>query len=217
MTYSDLLSDLKLTQGKNEEDDEFDDRVQEKFAEAFILTNTDTSDEYVYGTDYEIIASDVDEDDEDAKAMPVIHWLGSTTPDISKLSLTYTGRGEGGGEVLSTTVTRSTQDSIFGSTDEEGNSNSPTYSRLSSGTTTITQGAKTFYEHIDFTISEGSDGMAKIDWIPDSEGGYEWYYPSSGSSYTVNHTDTDGNETTFSGYRSYHQEKARSRCSMATE
>ena len=44
--------------------------------------------------------------------------------------------------------------------------------------------------------------MAKIDWIPDSEGGYEWYYPSSGSSYTVNHTDTDGNETTFSGYRS---------------
>ncbi|MBQ7219347.1 MAG: flagellar filament capping protein FliD [Synergistaceae bacterium] len=201
LTYANLLSDLKLTKGSKEEDDDFDDRVQEAFADVFTLSDGTTT--YEYGTDYEIIGSTVDANDKDAVSMPVINWLGTTPPtDLSSFTLTYTGRGKDGGEIVSTTVTRSAVDAVVGRTDSEGNSTSPTYSLLSSGTTTITQGAKTFYEHIDFTIEEGSNGMANISWIPDSEGGYEWYYPASGTSYTVNHTDKDGNETTFSGYRS---------------
>ena len=201
LTYSNLLSDLKLTQGKKEEDSDFEERVQEAFADVFSLSSGTTT--YEYGTDYEITSAAAASDDD--KPLPVIHWLSSSTSrpaNGASLSLSYTGRGESGGEVVSTTVTRSATDSVMGGTDSSGNSVSPAASVFSSGTTTITQGVKTFYEHIDFTIEEGSDGMANIRWIPDSEGGYEWYYPSSGNSYTINHVDDNGNETTFSGYRS---------------
>ena len=70
------------------------------------------------------------------------------------------------------------------------------------GTNTITQGTKTFYEGVDFNISTDSDGNSTVDWIPDSEGGYEWYYPAVGSRYTLNHTDSDGNTVSFNGVRS---------------
>ena len=73
---------------------------------------------------------------------------------------------------------------------------------FSGGTNIITQGSKTFYEGVDFTIGEGSDGNPTIDWIPDSEGGYEWYYPPVGSNYTFSHTDPDGNTVSFNGIRS---------------
>ncbi|MBQ4431259.1 MAG: flagellar filament capping protein FliD, partial [Synergistaceae bacterium] len=72
---------------------------------------------------------------------------------------------------------------------------------FTSGTNTITQGTKTFYEGVDFNIGEDDDGNPTVDWIPDSDGGYEWYYPVSGSSYTLNHTDSDGNTVSFTGVR----------------
>ncbi len=69
------------------------------------------------------------------------------------------------------------------------------------GTNTITQGTKTFYEGVDFNITTDSDGKSTVDWIPDSEGGYEWYYPNPGTSYTLTHTDSDGNTVSFTGVR----------------
>ncbi|MBQ9434359.1 MAG: flagellar filament capping protein FliD, partial [Synergistaceae bacterium] len=72
---------------------------------------------------------------------------------------------------------------------------------FTSGTNTITQGTKTFYEGVDFNIGEDDDGNPTVDWIPDSEGGYEWYYPTPMSSYTLNHTDSDGNTVSFTGIR----------------
>ncbi len=69
------------------------------------------------------------------------------------------------------------------------------------GTNTITQGTKTFYEGVDFNITTDSDGNSTVDWIPDADGGYEWYYPVVSSSYTLTHTDSDGNSVSFTGVR----------------
>ncbi|MBQ3457784.1 MAG: flagellar filament capping protein FliD, partial [Synergistaceae bacterium] len=99
-----------------------------------------------------------------------------------------------GGESLTTEgVTRSASDTL-----------SVDYADLDSGTVTITQGSKTFYEGVDFTLSSTGDddsGNAVVDWIPDSKDGYEWFYPNPGSTYTINHTDEDGNTTTYSATR----------------
>ena len=78
----------------------------------------------------------------------------------------------------------------------------PSASDFDGGTTTITQGTKTFYEGVDFTIDEDDDGYAAVNWITDSDGGYEWYYPNPGSVYTINHTDSDGSTTTYTASRS---------------
>lgn len=78
----------------------------------------------------------------------------------------------------------------------------PTASALQSGTTTITQGTKTFYEGEDYTITADSDGYAQINWISDADGGTEWYYPNSGTTYTINHTDDNGNTKSYTAYRS---------------
>ncbi len=69
------------------------------------------------------------------------------------------------------------------------------------GTNTITQGTKTFYEGVDFNITTDDNGNSTVDWIPDADGGYEWYYPTVGSSYTLTHTDSDGNSVSFTGVR----------------
>ena len=78
----------------------------------------------------------------------------------------------------------------------------PTESELKAGTTTITQGTKTFYEGTDYTITSDDDGNAAIEWIKDSDGGYEWYYPNPGSLYTINFTGTDGTTRTYTASRS---------------
>ncbi|MBQ9390350.1 MAG: flagellar filament capping protein FliD, partial [Synergistaceae bacterium] len=103
-------------------------------------------------------------------------------------TLTYVAAG---GEALTTDgVKRSATDST-----------TVAASDLDGGTTTITYGNKTYYEGIDFNIGEDSDSNATVEWIPDSRDGYEWYYPTSGAAYTINHTDDDGNTTTYSATR----------------
>ncbi|MBQ3764452.1 MAG: flagellar filament capping protein FliD, partial [Synergistaceae bacterium] len=56
-----------------------------------------------------------------------------------------------------------------------------------------------FYEGVDFKLAKDSDGNAAIEWISDDDGGYEWFYPEAGTSYTVNFTDDNGNTTTYTG------------------
>ena len=81
----------------------------------------------------------------------------------------------------------------------------PDYSDFESGTVTITQGQKTFYDGVDFTIEKDDDGNAVVQWITDAKGGYEWYYPNPGqnSTYTINLTSSDGTTKTYTGTRSY--------------
>ena len=81
----------------------------------------------------------------------------------------------------------------------------PDVSEFDNGTVTITQGTKTFYDGVDFTIEKGDDGNAVVQWITNSEGGYEWYYPNSGqnSTYTINLTSSDGTVKTYTATRSY--------------
>ncbi len=69
------------------------------------------------------------------------------------------------------------------------------------GTNVITYGGKTFYEGEDFNITKDSSGNATVTWIKDSSGGSEWYYPTSNSTYTITHTDDDGNETSYTATR----------------
>ncbi|MBR0168050.1 MAG: flagellar filament capping protein FliD, partial [Synergistaceae bacterium] len=44
-------------------------------------------------------------------------------------------------------------------------------------------------------------GYATVTWKSDDNNGHEWYYPTSNSYYTINHTDDDGNTTTYNAYR----------------
>ncbi|MBR0248844.1 MAG: flagellar filament capping protein FliD, partial [Synergistaceae bacterium] len=96
-------------------------------------------------------------------------------------------------ETISTTLQRSATDDAF--------SPSVTLDDLDEGTVTITQGMKTFYKGVDFKLAEDDDGNATIEWISDDDGGYEWFYPEAGTSYTVNFTDDDGNVTSYTGYK----------------
>ncbi|MBQ9573683.1 MAG: flagellar filament capping protein FliD, partial [Synergistaceae bacterium] len=53
-----------------------------------------------------------------------------------------------------------------------------------------------------FNIGKDSTtGNATVTWIDDDYSGMEWYYPTSGAAYTINHTDDDGNTTTYSATR----------------
>ena len=152
------------------------------------FTLTDTSGKnYVYGTDYRVIqGSGTDADT--SEHTTAIEWISGGQPPTSNFTLTM-----GGNEVIETKgVTRSLTDTI---------TNAPLASDLKSGTNTITYGGKTYYEGYDFNIGDDGTGNATIKWIKDSEGGYEWYYPTSGSRYTINHTDDDGNTTSYNASR----------------
>ena len=76
----------------------------------------------------------------------------------------------------------------------------PQYSDFEAGSSTITQGTKTFYEGVDYEITD-NDGTAQVKWLSDSEGGYEWYMPNPGSSYTINLTKSDGTTKTYEATR----------------
>ena len=79
-----------------------------------------------------------------------------------------------------------------------------TYPKASTleGHTTITQGAKTFYENEDYIINSDDDGNAEIYWLNDRSGGTEWYYPNPGTTYTINYTSDDGSAASYTAYRS---------------
>ncbi|MBQ6981092.1 MAG: flagellar filament capping protein FliD [Synergistaceae bacterium] len=162
----------------------------------FSLTDSDGN-SYTYGTDYRIIKGDTDSDS--GESTTKIEWIESTTEKPTRkpaegkgITLTFTG-----GETISTTLQRSATDAAF--------SPSVTLDELDEGTVTITQGMKTFYKGVDFKLAEDDDGNATIEWISDDDGGYEWFYPEAGTSYTVNFTDDDGNTTSYTGRKNSSQ------------
>ncbi|MBQ9432593.1 MAG: flagellar filament capping protein FliD, partial [Synergistaceae bacterium] len=128
----------------------------------------------------------------DGSSMTLVQRSKWNAQDVSSTG-TYTITVSKDGEVSTYTGTRPKNSYNF--------SVSKASFDFTTGTNTITQGTKTFYEGVDFNIGEDDDGNPTVDWIPDSDGGYEWYYPVSGSSYTLNHTDSDGNTVSFTGVR----------------
>ena len=149
---------------------------------------------YQYGTDYTI--------DSDSSGNLILKWEIDEDDIPANFTVTYTGHTSGvdsGGETLTFDVERSYTDDIFSS----DTSDTPYYSKFSGGTTTITQGGKTYYEGVDFEVVELDDNdesttnRAQIQWLTDT--GYEWYLPPSGtnSRYTINLTDSDGETHTY--------------------
>lgn len=194
LSYERVLRDLGLSTSSDESD------IDEAFAQAFRLT--DGTNEYVYGTDFYITASE-DEDDTSDKHGLVISWYsdGSTPENGAALTINYNGRGDSGGEVfeIEKAITRSNIDTVLA-----GTGGTPEYSYFEGGNATITQGSKTFYQGIDFDVAEDEDtGLALIEWKTGTN--YEWYFPASGSGsrYNINLTTSDGVSKTFTAIRSY--------------
>ncbi len=191
LSYEQILDEAGLST------DDTDAEIIEKLYELFTLTD-DSGNSYYYGTDYYIAGAD-EADEDTGEHATVIKWRNSTPATNSTLTLTYTGRGEGGGEVFSMDVTRSNVDSIL-----DGISGTADYSYFEGGTTTITQGTKTFYEGIDFEVTKNEDsGLAQIEWKTGTD--YEWYYPNPGqnSKYNINLTTADGSVREYTAVRNY--------------
>lgn len=175
-SYEQILSDTGLTSSSSNDD----------WAKYFTLTDGTTT--YTYGTDYTIIQGD-DTDSDTGEHNVMINWINAPASGTS-FTLSYGGDS---GEVLTTKgVKRSATDTITGS---------PLATDFDGGTNTITYSGKTFYEGVDFNITEDSDGYAAVTWISDSNGGTEWFYPDSGAYYTLNHTDDDGNTISYNAWR----------------
>lgn len=194
LSYEQILKDAnsKLTTSSDQSD------IDEALAKIFTLTDED-GETYTYGTDYRIVMSNEDNDSEHHTA--VLEWLGGNVPAYNnKFTISYTGRGEGGGEIfeIDDAVTRSNSDAVMSGVD-----GAPVYSEFTSGTTTITQGTKTFFEGIDFEVGKNDAGNVFINWKTGTD--YEWYYPtpSSVSQYTINLTTEDGSTKTYSATRGY--------------
>ena len=168
------------------------------FSTASDITITDGTNTYSLANEDFTISKSTD-----GLSNPVIVWnsdsewfnqdtTSATTFNIyvnpsSGATLAYTGTREAGSDDLTLDL------------------GSPAYysaSDFDGGTTTITQGAKTFYENEDFMIMDDSDGHAQVYWLNDRSGGSEWFYPNPGSSYTINHTDSSGNVTSYTASRS---------------
>ncbi|MBQ7544099.1 MAG: flagellar filament capping protein FliD [Synergistaceae bacterium] len=77
----------------------------------------------------------------------------------------------------------------------------PTKSEMELGSTTITQGAKTFFEGIDYDLGEDEDDRATIEWRTGEDALSEWFYPTPGSTYTINFTAANGSEATYTATR----------------
>ena len=189
LSYEQILKDAnsKLTVDSSQSD------VDEALKDYFSITD-EFGDTYTYGTDFRIVIGDEDGDSEQHKA--VLEWISEgNSPAINfDFTISYTGRGEGGEVVkIDDAITRSNSDAVFSST-----SCAPVYSEFQSGTTTITQGSKTFFEGYDFEVAKDDDGGVLINWKTGTD--WEWYYPTSGQ-YTINLTTEDGETKTYSGYR----------------
>lgn len=193
LSYEQILKDAnsKLTASSLQDD------IDTALAKVFTLTDED-GETYTYGTDYRIVMGNEDSSSGQHKA--VLEWLGGDVPAYNnKFTISYTGRGNGGGEVLEIkdAVTRSNSDVVMSGID-----GTPIYSEFKAGTTTITQGTKTFYEGIDFEIGKNDADNVVINWKT-GEDSYEWYYPSITSQYTINLTNEDGVTKTYMGARGY--------------
>ena len=188
LSYEQILKDVstKLSTSSSQ------DNVDEVLKNYFTITDED-GETYTYGDDFIIKMGDEDLTSEQHKA--VIEWVTSGPTSGTSFTVSYTGRGEGGGEVyrMNNAVTRTNSDVVMSST-----SGTPDYDEFAAGTTTITQGAKTFFEGYDFEVSKNDDGNVLINWKTGTN--WEWYYPTSGQ-YTINLTTESGASKTFTAYR----------------
>ena len=193
LSYEQILKDINSTLTTESSQSEVDEALENYFAITDENGNT-----YTYGTDFRITMGD--EDSESGEHQANLEWITSGPANGYEYTISYTGRGEGGGEVLTIdeAVTRSNSDTVMSST-----SGSPVYSEFQAGTTTITQGSKTFYEGYDFEVATNDDGNVLINWKTGTD--WEWYFPKSGasSSYNINLTTADGTEKTFTATRNY--------------
>ncbi|MBQ6774487.1 MAG: flagellar filament capping protein FliD [Synergistaceae bacterium] len=176
LSYEQILSDTGLTASSSDSD----------FAKYFTLTDGNNT-SYTYGTDFTITQGS-DTDGTSGEHNVMINWINA--PANPNFTLTYTGRGEGGGEILEFSVERGNTDSI---------NEAPEYSLFEDGTTIINYGGKSFYEGVDFDVTEDDDGNAQISWITGTD--YEWYYPTPGSNYTINLTDSNGDNYSYTARR----------------
>ena len=186
LTYSDILSDANVSkQRKSETDDEYQERIDTALAKIFTLS--DSTNTFTYGTDYTITA--------DSDGNPVISWIsGGTLPTHgAALTLTYTGKGEGGGEVLNMpySITRSASDTI----NLGGTLDQPLYSKFEDATVRITNGTESFEEGTDFTVSEDSLGYAVITWNTDKITP-PVYANNFDNTTSITAADSDGNAVT---------------------
>ncbi|MBR2207407.1 MAG: flagellar filament capping protein FliD [Synergistaceae bacterium] len=188
LSYEQILKDAgsKLTTSSTQSE------VDEVLKKYFSITD-ELGDSYAYGTDFIIKMGGEDSDSGQHKA--VIEWMSAAPSYGDEYTISYTGRGTGGGEVvkIEDAVTRSNSDVVY-----SGTSGSPVYSEFQSGTTTITQGTKTFFEGYDFEVAKDDDDNVVINWKTGTD--WEWYYPTSGQ-YTINLTTEDGTSKTFTAYR----------------
>ncbi|MBR1486395.1 MAG: flagellar filament capping protein FliD, partial [Synergistaceae bacterium] len=188
LSYEQILKDInsKLTTSSTQSE------IDEALADYFAITDAD-GETYTYGDDFIIKMGD--EDLTSGQHKVLIEWQTSAPASGTDFTVSYTGRGEGGGEVfkINNAVTRSNSDRVY-----SGTSGSPVYSEFQAGTTTITQGTKTFFEGYDFEVSKDDDDNVVINWKTGTN--WEWYYPTSGG-YTINLTTESGESKTFTGYR----------------
>lgn len=189
LSYEQILSDLDLTSSSSADD------IKTKFAANFTLTDEDGN-SYEYGTDYTIIQGS-DTDSSTGEHNVLINWLTSGTKPSSgaAITLTYTGRGEGGGETITTDgVKRSATDTINPTVNT---SSRPLYSKFTGASEVRIQGnGETFLMGTDFTVSSDGAGYAVINWLENAPSGtpdYEAYFKDA-TSITV--TDKDGNSVT---------------------
>jgi len=189
LSYEQILKDINSKLTTESEQDDVDEALEDYFS----ITDADGY-TYTYGTDFIITMGS---EDSSGQHKANIEWLTGGPSSGTEFTISYTGRGEGGGEVftMDKAVTRSNSDVIIGG--------SPVYSEFQAGTTTITQGSKTFYEGYDFEVGTNDDGNVLINWKTGTD--WEWYFPKSGasSSYTINLTTADGTEKTFTATRGY--------------
>ena len=153
----------------------------------------------VYGTDFYI---NYGMQDSSGNYLPVIRWANNPPDNGVKVSVKYTGSAisgtdDGNGDIFNFSMSRTDTDTTIYSSDIN---DQPLYSTFSGGTTTITQGSKTFYEGVDFKITKNGSGdsaTAAIQWLEDSS----WYIPDAGDTYTINLTKSDGTTSTYTGIR----------------
>lgn len=193
LSYEQILSDTGLRTSSSASD------VASVFAENFTLSNGSTT--YTYGTDYTIIQGD--KDDASGEHAVKIQWINAPASG-TEFTLSYSGRAD---ETADFSVERSYTDAV-----QTGSSGiSPLYSYFDGGTSTITQGSRTFYEGIDYEIVKipstvtddyGNAIMnAAVEWKTGTKS--EWYYPnpSENSQYTINLTTKNGSSLSFSAVR----------------
>ena len=201
LSYSQIPSSEKITNGDGIE------IIDGSYLEFEFTDSSGNAITYdgVYGTDFYVNAG---MQDSSGNYLPVIRWASNPPDEGVKVTVKYTGSAisgtdDGNGDIFNFSMNRSTQDTTIYSTDSD---DQPLYSKFSGGTVTITQGSKTFYEGIDFSVVQngtGSSATAAIEWNEDSS----WFIPDvDSSSYTINLTQADGTTNTYYGIRNKSEE-----------